>query len=436
MLATEMHKIIFVFFSFLIVFFAGQAKGADCALKAELTGVIGPASMDWLERVEKAADAQQCSAIFLKVNTPGGSLETTRMIVEKILSSSRPVLCLVGPSGAHAGSAGAIILQACHVNGAMPATNLGAATPIASGSRVLSEDLRRKIINDTIGLLDGLTSLRGRSQTFGREIVTEAKAVSADVAKKLGAIDDVSESEMKFLEFAKTRKVQVGSIKDVDISFSSVIDMPLDARFHLLSLVADPEMAYILLMGSLALLYFEVTHPGVIAPGVVGGIGLVVSLVALHKLNVEWGGLALLLLGLALLIAEAFVPAFGSLGIGGIISFILGSVFLFNPESTGGYRLPWRLILPTTLFLGGLMVGLAFLVVGTRRLKRKSGFDEIVGKTGLVVSLAEASGHDGQIEILGEIWNFNSEDVLHLKSRVRVVGHKGLTLHVRKTERE
>lgn len=396
----------------------------------EMTGVIGPANLDLFTRALKRAQDWQCGSLLVLLNTPGGSLQTTRFMVEKILNSPLPILCLIAPSGGHAGSAGAILLQACHVNGAMEATNVGAATPVAGGGAELPEDLRKKILNDTRSWMDSITRLRGRNQKFGEDIITEAKAVSASEAKRLGAIDVVVSKVEDFLAFARNRQVKLSENVSAKVTVGERRPFVQDWRYKTLDLLTDPQTAYLMLMGSLALIYFELTHPGITVPGVIGGMGLIISLVALHKLDVEWGGLALIALALALFIAEIFVPSFGVLGLGGIAAFVMGSLFLFDPAETGGYRLPLTLILPTALALGGIMVGVGYLVLKSRRRRETDNPSDLVGRQGVVVDIASDNEREGQLEISGETWRFEAPLPLKIGQRVQVRGQRGLTLLV------
>lgn len=409
------------------------AREPTCTVETEITDVIGPASVDWLKRTMKYAEREQCASILLLINTPGGSLESTRIMVEMILNSPKPFLCLVSPSGAHAGSAGAIILQACHVAGGVPGTNLGAATPVGMGDD-LPKDLRQKILNDTRSWLESLTRLRGRSEKFGQDIIMEAKAVTAEDALKLKAIDFVG-NKTAFLAFADGREVKIDDSKIARLRTGDLRHFEFDLRHKSLRLLTDPQLAYMLLMGSLALLYFEVTHPGTMIAGVVGGVGLIVAMIALHKLDVEWGGLALIFLGICMLIAEMFVPSFGALGIGGIVAFVMGSVFLFDPVKSFGYRLPLTLIAPVAILLVIVFVGVSLLVLKTRNVRKRGGYEDLMGLAGMVVSVESSSaGHAGYIELRGELWKFRAEQPVQVDSRVLVSGNDGLILKVKKEE--
>lgn len=410
----------------------GAVAQEKCTVAVTIREPIGAATLDYLARAEKFAADNNCGSIFVRVNTPGGSLQSTRLIIEKILASPVPYLCLISPSGGHAGSAGAIILMACHVNGGLTATNIGAATPILGGGGETPTDLRNKMVNDTVSWLEGIAKLRGRNQQFAKEIVTEAKAVSVDEAIQLKALDILANNELEFLGKAKERKVLVREDKDISVEVGRLREFEPDLRYRILNFTADPEIAYLLFMGSIALLYAEITHPGLIAPGVIGGIGLILSLIAFHKLDVAWGGLALILLGVAFIIAEVFVASFGILGIGGILSFVVGSLLLFDREATG-YALPWTLIAAVTIVVAGFLLGVGYLAVRTLRGRRKDADFDLKTKKVKLVSV-DSHGRSGQVEIQGELWKFISEDELKLTDEVQVNSRQGLTLRISKKE--
>lgn len=416
-------------FLFLLFSVFGYSAQAQCTVAVTIDGVITAATKDYLERAGKEVEKRKCQSLLVRINTPGGELQATRLIVEKILASPFPYLCLITPSGGHAGSAGALILQACHVSGGLAATNLGAATPILATGQAIPEDLRNKMINDTVSWSQGLARLRGRNEKIAKEIVTEAKAIGSEEAVKLKALDIYAVNEADFLEKAKNFKVQVQETKNQPVQVGALQEFATDLRYKILDFVADPELAYLLFMASLALLYFEITNPGLIAPGVLGGVGLLLSLIAFHKLEVQWGGLALILMGIGFLVAEVFVPSFGILGIGGMISLVVGSLFLFDTEMTG-YSLPLTLILMVSLFLGALFLGLGYLALKSIRKGNKELDSDLIGRITPITQLD--SPHTGQVEILGEIWKVQSESPLALGDRVRVLKREGLSLKVSK----
>lgn len=401
-----------------------------CVIEFNLDNTIGLASLDFVKRAKKRAESHHCGSILMLLNTPGGNLQTTRLIVEEILNSKFPFLCMVYPAGAHAGSAGAIILEACHLAGAMATTNIGAATPIQESGENIPSDLRKKILNDTRAWLESIVKTRGRSEKFARDIIEQAKAVSAQEAFETKAIDFVGDSKAEFLKFAAGRSVKVDENLEMKIAIGPVMVLDQDLRFKVMDLLMNPQFAYMLMMGSIGLLYYEVTHPGLIAPGVVGGIGLIISLTSLHMLDATWGAVLLILIGIGLLIAEAFVAGFGVIGFGGVVAFFIGSLFLFDPEATG-YSLPMLLILPTVIVLGVVMLGVAFLAFTARKKKNRAGFDALVGHMARVTDVQPGDGRYGYVEIEGELWKCTSDHPLRTGERVKIISHQGFTLNVR-----
>jgi membrane-bound serine protease (ClpP class) len=422
-----MMKLVAIFLS---VFIFTDLAQADCTLAVTINGAISASTSDYFERAEKRAIEKKCSSLFVRMNTPGGHLQSTRIIVERILASPIPYLCLITPSGGHAGSAGAIILQACHVNGGVTATNIGAATPISGTGEKVPDDLRKKLINDTVSWLEGVTKLRGRNLDFSKEIITEAKSLSSEAAHKENALDILATNEADFLAKAKDRQVILQDKAATAVVVGDLVEFAPDLRHKVLDFIADPEFAYLLFMGSLGLLYVEITHPGMIAPGVIGGMGLVLSMVAFHKLDVAWGGLALILLGIVFLVLEIFVPSFGILGLGGVVSVFVGSLFLFDRE-TSGYSLSLPLIFSVVGTLAVFCLALGYLALKTIRHKSSDADTDLLNSIGTVI-ISEANGHAGQIRIMGEFWKFVSEDSLVIGDSVQVTARQGLTLNIKK----
>lgn len=408
----------------------GSGGGAEgCTVELNVRGVIGLSNLQRVISAQKKAKANNCSSILLLMNTPGGSLDSTRKIVTEILNSNVPFLCLVYPSGAHAGSAGAIILQACHVNGAMRATNIGAATPISGDGKDVAKDLRKKLLNDTVSWLEGVTQLRKRNSKFSEEIITQAKAVSAVEAEKIGAIDFVGNTKEDFLVFSKGRDVLLKDSQAGVVAVGTIMPIAEGLKEKTLDLLADPQMAYMMFMASLGMLYFEITHPGMVAPGVIGAVGLVVSMVALHKLEVQWGALLLILLGLSFLVAEAFVPSFGMLGIGGGVSLILGSIFLFDQDVTG-HSIPLTMILPIAIFFTILSLIIARLAFKSRNYKAITNDSVLLSSEASVVQVNPGSEY--WVEVTGERWRAESDESLSVGDKVKIKSKNNLLLKVTK----
>ena len=415
---------------FFTIFLLSANASGNYTMSIEVRDTIGPATFDYLEQAHTKALSENCSSILMRINTPGGSLQSTRKIVEKIMASSIPYLCIVHPTGGHAGSAGAIIMQACHINGALEATNLGAASPISSSGSDIAEDLRKKIFEDTRSWVEGLAKYRGRSLKFAREIVEDAKALDAEEALKEGAIDVVATDLGSFLEFAKEKPVRLNAEETTPVEVGPIKVFAPGMRHQVLQILSNPQWAYLIFMGSIGLLYFEMTHPGVIAPGVVGALGLVISLVNFHMLDVSWGGVILILLGVAFMFAELFVPSFGALGLGGLASFIVGSLFLFDESS--GYQIPISLLISTSLALFLVMGGVTWVAIKTTmkaRMRRKD--EKLEGKI-LVIKSFDQNKRRGLGFFQGELWKVQSTDLLNEEDKAVVKSVKGLTLVVKK----
>ena len=409
----------------------GEEVQQACTLSVEIRDVVGPATYDYLQRAEKIAKEKNCASIFVRINTPGGNLQSTRLIVEQIMSSNLPYLCLITPSGGHAGSAGAIIMQACHINGGMEATNIGAASPVSGSGQEIPEDLRKKLFEDTKSWVEGIAKYRGRSVEFAKDIVVDAKALDAREALKQNAIDVVVASQEEFLEFAKGKPVKVTGDKKVDVHVGDLEIFAPGLRHDIMQIFSNPQWAYLIFMGSLGLLYFELTHPGAMVPGVVGAIGVVISLMNFHMLDVSWGAVFLIILGLGFMFAEFFVPSFGALGLGGIASFIMGSLFLFDGKQMG-HELPIGVILATSLVLGAFTLALSYFAIQAMKSgqeKRKK--EDWVGHQVEVREFDEVT-KKGMVFHNGELWKCHSNDILQVGDVAKIKRVSGLTLEVRK----
>jgi membrane-bound serine protease (ClpP class) len=418
----------FVAFALLILF--SFFARAECTMSVTLSDSISAATVDILQRVVEKTDQQKCSSILVRINTPGGDLQSTRLITELILASKQPFLCLISPMGGHAGSAGAIILQACHVSGGLTATNVGAATPILQSGQQLPDDLRKKILNDTVSWVQGLAELRGRSPDFAKKIVTEAMAVTSNDAVKLKGLDLSTATEKDFLTQAAGRTVLGADKSKTQVITGPQIEFLTDTRYQILKFVSDPEWAYLLFLGALLLLYAEFSHPGLVLPGVSGAVLFILSMMAFNKLDANTGGLVLMILGLGFWIAELFFTSKGILGAAGTISFLLGSFLLFD-RNVNGFFIPLQLILMAGFVFGGLSAGLTFLAVRTLR-RPKQDYDLQMQRSGGRVIDVSENGLSGRVQALGEIWSFESQEPLRVSDEVEVLQRKQLTLVIRK----
>lgn len=431
------------------------------ALVLDVRGTIDPASRDFILRGLEQARERNAAVAILKLDTPGGLDSSMRDIIQAILASPVPVIGYVAPDGARAASAGAYILYACHLAAMAPATNLGAATPVQIGGLPLSPSpsrepakepttpkpgdpsskpgdssatpaeaapaaaMERKLINDARAYIRSLAQLRGRNAEWAEKAVTEAASLSARDALQQGVIDLVAADIPDLLNQADGRRVDVAGVKQtLGTRGLPVETLEPDWRNRLLALIAHPMVAYVLLLIGIYGLVFELSHPGVALPGVLGGICLLLALFAFQVMPVNAAGLALLLLGLAFMVAEAFAPSFGALGLGGIAAFIAGSLLLWD-ETSPGYEIPLALILGFALASAALLIGLATLLARQRRRPVVSGAEELLGATGAVMA-DDAS----RAWIHGESWRIRADRPLRPGEGVRVAGRAGLTLFV------
>ena len=424
-----------------------------------INGAIGPAIADYVHRGIEQAGKQGAQLVVLKMDTPGGLDTSMRTIIKDILASSVPVAAFVAPGGARAASAGTYILYASHIAAMAPATNLGAATPVAIGAPGgggqdedgkadgkgdgkgdgkagktgkgegggTSSTMTRKQVNDASAYIRSLAQMRGRNAEWAERAVREAVSLSASEALKMKVIDLVAEDVPDLLRRLDGRKLKVSDAERV-LQTADVVATAVepDWRTRFLSVVTDPSIAYVLILLGIYALVFEFSNPGLVFPGVVGAICVLIALYAFHLLPVNYAGLALMLVGIAFMVGELFFPAYGSLGIGGAIAFVIGSVILIDTD-VPGFGVPFSLVLG----LAAASAAFLFLVVGMavkgQRRPVVSGREELLGSTG--EALEDFEG-EGWARIHGETWRIRSAAPLKAGQRVRVVAMHGLLLEV------
>jgi membrane-bound serine protease (ClpP class) len=398
-------------------------------------GTINPAVADYLKDALARAQREDAVALLVELDTPGGLLQSARVIVKEILGAPVPVIVWVAPSGAGAGSAGVFVTLAAHLAVMAPGTTIGAAHPVGGQGQDIGGDIGKKITNFTASFSETLAKQRGRNVEWAEKAVRESVSATADEAAKLHVVDFVARDLTELLQKGDGREVDVdGTRRKLALHAAighdgqpRVVDYDMRLGQRLLNVLADPNIAYLLLMAGLLGLYVEITHPGLGVPGVAGAICLVLGLTALHVLPVHWGALALLLVGAAMLVAEAFLPTFGVIGVGGLIAFLLGSVFLFG-EGTG--------IAVARSVIAGAGGGLALfmLIVGTlvvraHRRPAREGSEGMIGARGEV---REALAPGGTVLVRGEYWKAIADEPLAAGDAVEVTAVDGLVLRVRR----
>jgi membrane-bound serine protease (ClpP class) len=423
-----------------------------------VAGPIGPASADYLVRGLSQAVEQGAQLVVLSIDTPGGLDSAMRDIIKAILASSIPVASYVAPSGARAASAGTYILYASHIAAMAPGTNLGAATPVAiggmpgappeqdkpaadkgeDGKAPETEDrpaapgdaMSTKQINDAAAYIRGLAQLRGRNAEWAERAVREAVSLAAEEALEIKVVDYLASDLGALLEQLDGKTFTAGG-REVRLATADapVIEQAPDWRTRLLAVITNPSVALLLMMIGVYGLIFEFSNPGTGIGGVLGGISLVLALYALQLLPVNYAGVALILLGIGFIAAEAFVPSFGVLGFGGVVAFCLGGLILIDTD-VPGFGVPLSLI-PTLGVVSGLTVfAIVSMALRARRRAVYGGDNELLGSIVPIHAVQSSDPQEGWVELRGERWQVRSQSPLRAGQEVRVLARRGLSLEV------
>lgn len=425
---------------------AAEKDSARDILQLSIEEIIGPATEDYITRAIDSAPRADIGLIIIRMDTPGGLDSAMRGIIKSITNSPVPVVTYVAPTGSRAASAGTYILYASHIAAMAPGTNLGAATPVKlSGPGQPAPDetkpekdqndgksaSERKAINDAVAYIRGLAELRGRNADWAEQAVRQAASLSANDALDKNVIDLIARSTADLLRQLDGKELEVQGQKiqlntlDMDIRVVNP-----DWRSRLLSVITNPNIAYILMLIGIYGLIFEFSNPGAIVPGTVGAICLLLGLYALQLLPINYAGMALIMLGIALMIGEAYQPSFGILGIGGLVAFVFGSIILIDTHAPG-YGIDLGVIAAfaiTSILMFVVVIGMA---LKARRRPVVSGMEQILHATGTVSSTGD---HKATVFLHGEHWQAVSAKPLQTGQAVRVTGADGLTLHVEPIE--
>jgi membrane-bound serine protease (ClpP class) len=441
----------FALFACLALMLAAPAS-AERVRVLTVQGAISPASADYLLRGLAKATEDQAHLVVIEMDTPGGLDTAMRDIIKAILASPVPVATYVSPKGARAASAGTYILYASHIAAMAPATNLGAATPVelapggadkpaSPGKPDASKPAdtppgdpkMRKAVHDAAAYIRGLAELRERNVEWAERAVREAVSLPADEALEMKVIDLVASDLDDLLKQVNGRVIKInGKAVTLNTTNASIEPVKPDWRSRLLAVIGDPGIAYILMLLGIYGLIYEFSNPGMLFPGVVGGICLLLGLFALQVMPISYAGLALMVLGIGLMISEAFIPSFGALGIGGLIAFIIGSVMLIDTD-VPGYGIPWALIVPVAVASGLFSFFVVGMAIKARARPVVTGAEEMIGARGEILDDLD---HEGWAHIHGEQWRVRSTVPLKRGSRVRVRARHDLVLDVEPLEGE
>lgn len=424
-----MLLIYFILASLLYVPVSDAAKVVELSIK----GPIGPATADYIVRsIDKS---QQADLILILLDTPGGLDESTRVITQKLLSSRVPVVTYVSPNGARAASAGTYILYASTLAAMAPGTQLGAASPVSLGEGMgavtqtekQKTTMEKKVTNDAVATIRSLAQLRGRDPVFAQKAVLNAATLTSIEALKAKVIDYIAVDKKDLLSQLNGVEVSQNNqhIKLNTTNAELQIINP-DWRTYFLSLITNPTIAYLLLLLGIYGIFFELVNPGFILPGVVGIISMFIALYALQLLPVSYAGFFLIILGISFIIAEAFFPSFGSLGVGGTVAFILGSIMLIDTESAA-YQIAWSAIWAMALVNIIVFILVLGSAVKARQQSVKNGLSTLLGVEGRTL---DDINLEGQAVIRGEIWSVRSERFIAAHTRIKVMEASGLVLLV------
>ena len=424
---------------------AGPA--APFVYRVVIDGAISPASAEFLADAIERAEDEGAAALVVELDTPGGLVDSTRDIVQAILASRVPIIVYVAPSGARAGSAGVFITLAAHVAAMAPSTNIGAATPIQMGGAPMpggpaSPDttggetgdgepgaLERKILNDTIAFIRTISERRGRNADWAERAVREGASITETEALAENVVDLLAPSLPALLDQIDGREVEVlDRTVGLDTANAEVRTIEAGLRFRILDTIANPNIAFVLMLIGIYGIFFELMNPGAILPGVVGGISLLLAFFALQALPVNYAGILLILFALVLFIAEVKVASYGLLTVGGVVAFVLGATMLFDAPGSL-VRVSWSVILPAALLTAGFFAFVMGLAWRTYRSRPTTGKEALVGERGRVTARIDPVG---AVSVHGELWRARAEEPIDVGAEIVVVAVDGLTLTVRR----
>ena len=389
---------------FLVPAFATNSASSPPVPVLTLSDSINPGTADYVTHAIDRAEADHAPYLIVRLDTPGGLLTSTRQIVQRMLNAKVPVVVYIAPRGAHAGSAGALITFASDVAAMAPGTNIGAAHPVSGNAEKMDKVMEDKITNDTAAFAESLARARGRNPDFAVKAVRKSEVLIAEEALKRNVIDliaDDTDDLMRKLAGYKLHQPKQGTTT-LPATVPSNQPLGMTVQQRIVSFFADPNLAYLIMtLGGLCL-WVEMTHPGLVLPGVVGAVCIIVSLISFQTLPIHYGALAMILVGMALLIAELFLPTFGMVGILGIACFIFGSLFLMDTNVTE-FQISLSLILPTAAMLAAFILLLGYIVLRSRRARLRSGVEAMVGEFGEIREPIDEK--PGKVFVHGELWN-------------------------------
>ncbi len=421
---------IFIFISlFLSMGFPAYSQEKAPIYVIEVDGIINPATAKFIvESVDKATE-QGAQCIVIQLDTPGGLMESMRTIVKRIMTAPIPVIVYVGPSGGRAASAGVFITMSAHIAVMAPGTHIGAAHPVSLGEGKESKTMSEKIVNDTVSYIKTIAKTRGRNVDWGEKAVVKSASITEEEAVKLNVVDFISPDLQDLLSRIDGKVVKFdGVTRTLMTKGVQPRSLEMSWRFRFLDIISNPSIAYILLMLGIYGIFFELSNPGAILPGVVGGIFLILAFYALQMLPINFAGLALILFAIILFIAEIKVVSHGLLSVGGVISLFLGSLMLID-SPVEYMRISLSVIIPAVVVSAAFFIFAVTKAIGARLTKPTTGIEGLTGEIGTVVA---GLNLEGKVAVHGEYWNAESDQPIDVGEKVRVIGVNNLILKVKK----
>jgi len=402
---------------------AVEAQSGDIYI-IRIADAISPGTADFIKSGIKKAEENEAACIIIELDTPGGLAESMRLIVQNILASRVPVVVFVSPGGARAASAGVMITMAADVAAMAPGTNIGAAHPVGAGGQDIDGAMSDKIINDMVAQARSVAERRGRNADWVEDAIRESVSVTETEALKENIIDLVANDTEDLIRQLNGREIKDRGKLALDGADKIVLAETL--RTKILRTISNPNIAYILMMIGLAGLYFELSHPGAIFPGVIGALALILAFFALQTLPVNTAGILLILLAIIFFIMEMKITSYGLLSVAGIVALLLGSLMLFEGDAPD-MKLSLKVLLPTVLVISGFFAAVAALVFRAQMSKPATGSGGLVGEIGTV---KKALTPEGKVFVHGELWNARASAPLDEDAKVRVVNVVNLILEV------
>ena len=416
----------------LLMVWPANAFGSNSIIVIEVEGAINPVVAEFVTNEIRSANTSSEELIVIRMDTPGGLDASMRKIIKAIQSSKIPVASFVSPGGSRAASAGTFITIASHIAAMEPGTNIGAAHPVnlmGGGTGEQAKVMEDKVVNDASAYIRSLAEQRGRNAHWAELSVRKSVSVSAEEAKRLNVIDLVAANLDSLVLALDKREVKLrGSIITLNTAERNITFKEMNSRQRILDIIASPNVAYVLMILGLVGLYFELSNPGLILPGVVGSISLVLALYAMQTLPINYAGLLLIILGVVLLIAEVNVMSYGLLAMSGAISIFLGSIMLIDSDDPA-MQISKMILYPTLGMTFLFSIGSIYLAKKAHQLRTTTGMEGLLGEIGVV---KEILNPEGRVLIHGEMWKAESDTVISVGEKVSVEVVKGLKIQVRK----